>query len=51
MDADRWREEADCERNHARALFEHDMDLSSRLERLHRERLAEVARAEVARAN
>jgi len=29
----------------AHALFEHDMDLSDRLDRLHRERQAELERA------
>jgi hypothetical protein len=40
------------ERNHARVLFEHGMDLSDRLERQHRERQAEAerTRAELERA-
>ena len=32
------------ERDHARVLFEHGMDLSNRLDRLHRERQAELER-------
>jgi hypothetical protein len=40
------------ERNHARVLFEHGIDLSDRLERQHRERQAEAerTRAELERA-
>jgi hypothetical protein len=44
MDADHWREEADRERQHFHALFEHGIDLSDRLDRLHREWQAELER-------
>jgi hypothetical protein len=44
LDADRWREDAEHERQHSRALFEHSVDLADRLDRLHRERAADLAR-------
>jgi hypothetical protein len=44
LDADRWREDAERERQHSRALSEHGVDLANRLDRLHRERVADLAR-------
>jgi hypothetical protein len=44
LDADRWREDAERERQHSRALSEHGVDLADRLDRLHRDRAADLAR-------
>ena len=44
LDADRWREDAERERQHSRDLFDQVKDLADRLDRLHRERAADLAR-------
>jgi hypothetical protein len=44
LDADRWREDAERERQHSRDLFDQVKDLADRLDRLHHERAADLAR-------
>jgi hypothetical protein len=44
LEVNHWRSATEHERERAHALFLHDKDLSDRLDRLHRERAAELAR-------
>ena len=44
LDANRWREGAERERQHSRDLFDQVKDLADRLDRLHHERAADLAR-------